>query len=326
MKAAVTHKPMGKESLRIEDVKDEAPGDGEVRVKMEAAGMNPIDYMTIAGKVLYNLAPIPHIPGAEALGTAQNDGKWIKKGDRVLVYPRLHCGRCHMCLSGREYLCSSGGLWGVASNGGYREFFNVPEQNLAPVPEGLSSEVAVSLPVGGLTAYHALMRAGASHEKRILIYGASGNTGIFATQLASLLGLQVHAVSRKAWISDYGADKIYAPGEVPEDLAADIVLNSIGQKFWKESMDHLAPGGSLVTFGVQTGREAEVDIGQIYTGERSIIGSTGGSMKELVDLMDLVSRKGLKVRVSRKFRLSEIQEALKHYEEIRDGRIVLTPP
>lgn len=323
MKAAVVHKPMGLENLKYEEKEIADCESGEVRVKMEVAGLNPIDYMTVAGKVLYNLKPIPHVPGTEALGIAQNDGKRIKKGDRVLVYPRLHCGVCDMCISSREYLCRYGGLWGVVSDGGYSEEFNIPEVNLVPVPDKMDIDVAVSLPVGGLTAYHALMRAGASHEKSILIYGASGNTGIFATQIASQLGMEVHAVSRKDWIKDFGADKIYGAEEIPESLKVDIVLNSIGQKYWKQSIGHLSVGGTLVTFGVQTGREAELDIGALYTGERSLIGSTGGNRNELNDLMKMVSRRGMKVKVAESYKLSQIREAMKHFEQVRDGRILI---
>lgn len=326
MKAAVVHEPLSKDNLRYEEIPMNDPSEGEIRVNLTSAGVNPIDYMAIAGKVTYSIGPIPHIPGTEVLGIAQTDGLEIRKGDRVLVFPRLFCGTCDQCRISKEYMCRNGGLWGVSSNGGYSEAFNIQEKNLVKVPEGVPDDVAVSLPVGGLTAYHALNRAQASNEKNILIYGASGNTGIFASQIASHMGMEVHAVSRKGWITEYGADHVYEPGKVPEGLKFDIVLNSIGQKFWGESLSHLSTGGTLVTFGIQTGREASLDISALYKDEKSIVGSTGGNRKEFHDLLNLLSRRPLKVRVAARYPLPEIRSAMDHFEQVRDGRILIDAP
>lgn len=326
MKAAVVHEPLSKDNLKYEEITLKDPTEGEIRVKLTTAGVNPIDYMAVAGKVVYNLGPIPHTPGTEVLGVAQTSGSEIRKGDRVLVYPRLFCGACDQCRNSREYLCRNGGLWGVSSNGGYSEAFNIWEKNLVKVPDGIPDDVAVSLPVGGLTAYHALNRAQASDEKSILIYGASGNTGIFASQIAAHMGMEVHAVSRKGWMAEYGADHVYEPGNVPEGLKVDIVLNSIGQKFWEESIGHLNTGGTLVTFGIQTGRDAKLDIASLYTGEKNIVGSTGGNRKEFHDLVNLLSRREMKVRVAARYPLSEIRKAMEHFEQVRDGRILIDSP
>ncbi|HKJ97069.1 MAG TPA: zinc-binding dehydrogenase, partial [Thermoplasmataceae archaeon] len=119
------------------------------------------------------------------------------------------------------------------------------------------------------------------------------------------------------------ASEVYDPDSVPENLKVDIVMNSLGQKFWKDSLSHLSAGGSLVTFGVLTGKEAEVDIAALYTAERTIIGSTGGSRKELLDLADITARKGLKVRVAKRFKLADIKEALDYFPKVKDGRLIL---
>lgn len=323
MKGAVVYKPLGLDNLKFEDLEVPDPSPGEIRVKLERAGVNPIDYNSIAGKIVYTLNPLPHIPGSEVMGTAETDGKNIKKGDRVIVFPRLFCGLCDMCMTSREYICRNGGLWGVVSNGGYAEGFNISEENLFKVPEGLDPDVAVSLPIGGVTAYHALMRAGAAPGKSILIYGASGNTGLFAVQLAAHFGMKVYAASRKKWVSEYGADEVYDPGNLPDGLKADIVLNSIGQKFWEDSLKHVQRGGSLVTFGIQTGVEGKVNIAALYTNEVSVVGSTGGNRKELHELADICLRKKIRVRVARKFKLPEIRQALEYFSETRDGRIIV---
>ena len=125
MKGAVVYKPLGKENLKFEDVNVPEPGKGEIRVGFERAGMNPIDYNVVAGKVVYSLAPFPHIPGSEVMGVAKSDGKRIRKGDKVIIYPRIFCGNCDMCLTSREYMCTNGGLWGVVSNGGSAQTLNL---------------------------------------------------------------------------------------------------------------------------------------------------------------------------------------------------------
>ncbi len=313
----------GKENLKFVNIEKPQAKFGEVLVRITKAGLNPIDYNLIHGKIVYNLAPVPHIPGSEAIGIVETDGSIFKKGDRVMIYNRVFDGTCYMCRSHREHLCRNGGIWGVVSNGAYTEFVSISEKNLFHIPDGLSEEVAVSLPIGGLTSYRALIRAGARPGDSILIYGASGNTGIFASQLASIMGLDVYGVSRKAWVKDFGCSTVFSTGEVPEDFKADIVINSLGADFWKESVSHVATGGRIVSFGVLTGREASLDIAHLYTSEIEVIGSTGGSLEDLTRLMKLTAKHELKAPVATRMKLMQLGRALDEFEKIRDGRIIL---
>lgn len=323
MKAARVYSPFGKENLKIEEIDEPTPSHGEVLVRVEKAGLNPIDYNLIHGKIVYNLQPVPHIPGSEVIGTVISDGLTVKKGDKVMVYNRIFDGSCEFCLSNREHLCKNGGIWGVVTNGGYAETIAISESNLFKIPSGLDEDTAVSVPIGALTSYRALLRAGASVGKSILIYGASGNTGIFAIQIAKAMGMDVYAVSRKKWLKDYGVADVFEAGEILETFTADIVMNSLGSDFWESSLKHVSVDGALVTFGVLSGREGKVDIANLYTREMRIIGSTGGTRKDLHDLLSIMKRHPMKAPVSKKFSLSNISEALEYYTENRDGRIVI---
>lgn len=323
MKALRVYQPFGKQNLKIEDIPKPEQKDGYVTVKVKKAGLNPIDYNLINGKILYNLTPVPHIPGSEIFGIAETDGKHIKAGEGVIVYPRIFDGTCEYCLEGKEYLCRNGGIWGVVTNGGYSDFISVPESMLFRIDPKMDGDVAVSLPIGGLTAYHALRRAGASPDQKLLVYGASGNTGTFALQIGRTMGLEVYAVSRNDWLSDFGAVSTFAPDKIPEDFKADIVINSIGSTFWEESMKHVANGGSIVTFGVQTGRESKLDIGNLYTKEMRIIGSTGGNRKELKELIRMSIREKFKVGTASKMKLYDLKEAMSLFETKVGGRIIL---
>lgn len=313
----------GKEHLRVVDVEKPKPGHGEVLVRVTHAGVNPIDYGVIHGKIVYNLTPVPHIPGSEAIGIVETDGGIFHRGDRVMVFNRVFDGTCDMCRSHREHLCRHGGIWGVVTNGAYAEYVAMPEKNLFRIPDGMSDEVAVSLPIGALTSYRALKRASAGPGESILIYGASGNTGIFMSQLASIMGLEVYGISRKGWIRDYGCNEVFRTGSVPEDFKADIVVNSIGAEFWQEAVSHVAAAGRIVSFGVQTGKDTTLDISRLYTTETSIIGSTGGSLQDLTELLRIMEYHSLKAPVATRIKLAETRKAMEEFEKIRDGRILL---
>ena len=202
MKAVFVGPKFGNSAVRIEETGIADPGREDVLVKVVAAGLNPLDYNLINGNIVYNLKPVPHIPGSEVMGIVERDSRSFKKGQRVMVYNRVFDGTCEMCRTHREHLCTNGGIWGVVTNGGYSEYVTIPEKNAIAIPDSIDNDTAVSIPIGALTAYRALKRAGASAGKKLLVYGASGNTGIFAIQFARIMGLDVYGVSRKEWVRD----------------------------------------------------------------------------------------------------------------------------
>lgn len=313
----------GKEHIKLVESEVPKPANGDVLIRLTHAGVNPIDYGVIHGKIVYNLTPVPHVPGSEAIGIVETDGRIFRKGDRVLIFNRVFDGTCQMCRTNREHLCRNGGIWGVVSNGAYTEYVTLPERNLFAIPDGMSDEVAVSLPIGALTAYRALLRAGAEPGESVLIYGASGNTGIFASQLASIMGLEVYGVSRKDWMKEYGCNETFKTGSVPGDFKADIVINSIGANFWQESMSHVANAGRIVSFGVQTGKDTTLDIAKLYTSEISILGSTGGSIRDMAALLNIAKKHELRAPVATTMGLADTRKAMEEFEKIRDGRIIL---
>lgn len=323
MKAAVVRDPYGIENLSIEEVEEPAPRNGEIPVRIKMGSLNPIDFTVTANRPPYKIRPTPHIIGSEVFGIAEADGESIKKGDRVLIYPRINDGTCENCLSDMENMCLNGGVFGVASNGAFCERIAIGERYLFKIEDNIPDNVAASLTVGGLTAYHALQRAHVRGGQKILIYGASGNTGIFAVQIAKSIGLEVHAVSGKNWITDYGADFVYSADSVPENFRADVIINSLGNRFWSDSISHLSHGGTLVTFGMLTGADASVKISQIYTQELSVKGSTGGTRKELKELIGLTGQFGYRAPVHEKYSLAQLKEAMEAFSSREKGRILI---
>lgn len=333
MRAVMFSKP-GLENLSLVEIPRPEPSPHQVVIKVFVAGVNPIDYFVASG--MRKASPIPHIPGAEFAGLVEEVGehvKDVKPGDKVVVYPWVFDGVCGNCLDGREMVCRSGGLIGLTTNGGFVDYALVDSRNVFKVPEDLPWDLAVSLPVGALTAYHALRISNLRVGDLVVVVGASGNTGMFAVQLAKLMGARVVAVSRKKreWLKEFGADVVVQPDQLEDSVRdltggemADVVIDPLGSQTFPKSFNILGVGGRIVTYGVLTGEDARLPISTLYRGHRSLIGSTGGSRKELLDLIELASRGGLRVKVWRRYTLETTAEALKAlFREDRDGRILL---
>jgi D-arabinose 1-dehydrogenase-like Zn-dependent alcohol dehydrogenase len=333
VRAAVFDRP-GLENLEVREVEAPRPGPREVLVRVERAGVNPIDRLTVVGA--RSPRPMPHIPGAEFAGVVEEVGRdveGISPGDVVIDYPRIFCGRCDMCLSGREMLCRVGGVLGVASNGGFAELAVVPEASVVRVGARLDWDLLASLPVSALTAYHALRAAGLRAGEVAVVVGASGNTGMFAVQLARLMGARVIAISRRprAWLRDMGADEVVDPESAAEAVSAltggamaDVVVDALGSGTAPWSIRLLGPGGRLVAYGALTGEVVPLDVRAIYSREISIVGTTGGTRSELRQLLSIAASRGLSARVWRVHGLGDARRALEELSSgDRDGRVML---
>jgi NADPH:quinone reductase-like Zn-dependent oxidoreductase len=335
MRAAIFETP-GLENLKVVDNAERPKaGDHDILIKVKAAGVNPIDYSVVSGS-LPKLNPIPHIPGAESSGIVEEVGSHvnkdrIKKGDRVVVHNKVFDGTCDMCLNGLDMLCRNGGLIGAITNGGFAEYVSVPERNVFKIPDDLNWDVAASLPVTSLTPYHALKEASLKLNEYLLVFGASGNTGMIAVQIGKKVGAKVIAVSKDSWIkSEFGANYIISDydkvaeqvKDITQGKMADVVLNSLGIGTWDSSFASVGINGRWVAFGGLTGADVKLNVQSLYSKQIKLIGSTGGTRKEIQELIDISPE--LKVRVWKKFDLKNAKEALQAlFAKERDGRILL---
>ena len=337
MKAAIFKEP-GLENLEIKEYGDPQLTDHEVLIRVKVAGVNPIDYFVVSGKhgiksgPRLESKPLPHIPGAEISGMVERVGNHVKglnEGDRVVVYSRLFDGTCDLCLNSSEMLCKNGGLIGVVSNGGFAEYIAVPEKNVFKIPNDMSWDIAASLSVTALTPFHALKEASLRINESLLVFGASGNTGMLAIQLGKKMGAKVIAVTSKSWIREFGADHITTYDKMIEEVKeftqgnmAAVVLNTLGADTWDKSFDAIGDNGRWVTFGTLTGAEVKLNLQSLYTKQIKLMGTTGGSRKEFKEIID--NSKELKIKVWKKFKLEEAKEALQAlFEKEREGRIML---
>src|SRR5512140_939000 len=148
------------EVLKVQDAPDPEAGDGQVRIRVQAAGINFADLMARVG--LYPDAPkIPCVVGYEVSGTIDQIGKGVtdfKLGDRVFGMPKF---------------------------GGYTDTLAISAEQVFKMPEAMSFEEAAALPVTYITAFHMMMFTGNLREgSHVFIHSAAGGVGLAAIQLA----------------------------------------------------------------------------------------------------------------------------------------------
>lgn len=338
MKTVIFEK-QGIDNLKIIETQIPRLNKDEVLIRIKKIGVNPIDFFTITG--IYGLNskkklipdPFPHVPGVEFSGIVEKVGANVLEilpNDHVVVYSRNFDSHCDQCQIGNEMLCRNGSLLGVTSNGGMSEYISVNKNNVLKIPRDLDWNIASSLSVCALTAFHAINISLLSPTDTLLIYGASGNTGMFATQLGKFNNSKVIAVSKKPWLQHFGADYTISDydhvsellSEITDDKLADVVINSLGKNTWQSSIDALNYNGRLITYGILTGNIVEFDIQKIYLKQIQIIGSNGGTLAELKHLIKLSPN--LKVKIWREFPLEETKKALLNlFNTERDGRIMI---
>jgi D-arabinose 1-dehydrogenase-like Zn-dependent alcohol dehydrogenase len=332
MRAAIFGR-QGLDNLSVkQDVQQPSITDYDVLIKVKSAGVNPIDYLTVSN--IPGIKPLPHIPGAEVTGIIEKVGNQVStltEGDKVVVYNSIFDGTCDMCLSGYEMLCRNAGILGVITNGGFADYISAPEKNVFKIPDNVQWDVAASLATTTKTPYHALREASLKLNEFLVIFGASGNTGMMAVQFGKKMGAKVIAISKDNWIkTDFGADYIISDyekvveqvKEITQGKMADVVLNSLGVSTWENSFSCVGVNGRWVTFGGLTGADVKLNIQSLYRKQIKLIGSNGSTRKEFADIIDMTRE--LKVRVWKRFKLENAKEALQAlFAKERDGRILL---
>src|SRR5919108_5031083 len=203
------------------------------------------------------------------------------------------------------------------------------------IPDNLNWDIAASLSVTSLTPYHALREASLKINEYLLVFGASGSTGMIAVQLAKKMGAKVIGVSKHNWIkeSDFGgADYVINDynrvvdqvKDITQGKMADVVLNSLGIETWETSYASVGINGRWVTFGTLSGPDIKLNLQSLYTKQIKLIGSTGGNRKELEEVIDMAANKEIRVKVWKRFKLDNVTEAIEALSaKERDGRILL---
>lgn len=323
------------------DFPNPEPGDGEVLIKIRAAGINNVDLVNRRGYPGISI-PLPHILGADIAGEIEQTGNGesdFKAGDRVVVYPILSCGTCEFCRAGKENICQKWQFLGMHLKGGYAEYISVPARNIIPIPDSVSYEEAVCLPVAGLTAFHALKKVGQLKSgQTFFIWGGAGGLGSIAVQIAKQLGAVVLATAgsdeKLDFMKKLGADYVFDRhrDDVPSEIkkiapnGVDMVVDYVGPQTFQTSLDLLKKGGRLIVFGILTGRETTLNIHMTYLRHLSIYGIYMGTKAEMVELLKWVVDGKIKSQTNHIFDLKEAADAHRLIEERKSmGKVVLRP-
>ena len=291
MKAVVIHEYGGAEVLKYEDVPQPEPKQDQLRIRVIAAGVNPVDGMIRAGmldKEGHHAFPI--ILGGDISGVVEKVGSEItrfKPGDPVFAYVSLD------------------------NSGGYAQYALVTEREAAPKPRSLIYVEAAAVPIVALTAWQALIdTAKLKAGQTVLIHGGSGGVGSFAIQIAKAHGAKVIATASTAnqeLLKQLGADvAIDYTKQNFENIAkdVDVVLDSIGKDTLARSYGVVKKGGIIVSL-VARPDPAELE----KHGIRGEALSVDPNSDELSEIGKLIDEKKINVIVSQTFPLSEARKA-----------------
>lgn len=305
MNAVVVHQYGGPDVLSYEEVPKPALGEGDVLIRVEAAGVNPGEAKIRQGDFA-EYHTLPFILGYDIAGTIAEVARGVtdaQVGDAVYTN----------CDSTRS--------------GGNAEFVAVRAAEVAPRPRTLSAVEAASVPLSGLTAWQAL--ADVAHlapGQTVLIHGAGGAVGAFAVQFAKVMGATVYATASgddKDYVRSLGADTVidYKTQKF-EDIAPgmDVVLDTQGGDTQKRSWGTLKPGGLLISFSAPP----DAEVAQAH-GVRAHMMGVEPNAAQLGQIAGLIDEGRVKTRVGLVLPLSEARQA---HERLAQGgthgKIVLT--
>ncbi|NQX13225.1 NADP-dependent oxidoreductase [Microbacteriaceae bacterium VKM Ac-2855] len=237
MTAAVIQSPGDPSVLHLATVATPGSINAEFTVKVVAAGVNPLDAKTRAGRgVASQIGSYPAVLGHDFSGvvvTSPYEGHAIRPGDEVygfVMVPRM--------------------------SGSYAEYVTVPSISLARKPSTLSHIEAAGVPLAALTAWGMVVEVAKAHEgQRILIHAGSGGVGHFAVQFAAYFGARVAATGSPRnlqWLRELGATTVVDhTSERFEDVVGevDVVIDLVGNVHddtGSRSLSVLRPGGLIV--------------------------------------------------------------------------------
>ena len=316
------------------------PGPGEVRVRLKSAALNHLDLFVLGGMPGIPIG-LPHIGGADGAGVVEAVGPavaGIEIGAEVVFDPGLSCGHCDYCRAGEQSLCVKFGVLGEHSDGTFAETVVVAADSLAPRPEHLSWEESAAFGLTYLTAWRMLMtRGGLRSGETVLIHGIGGGVSLACLQLSKMAGCRVIVTSRSPEklqkARELGADEVLpADDQVARAVrgltgkrGADVVVDSVGEATWMQSLKAASKGGRIVTCGATSGPNPKEEIRLIFWNQLSIIGSTMGSRDDWRRLMAAVTGHQLRPVVDRVLPLAEGRSAYQRLEDAEQfGKIVLS--
>jgi NADPH:quinone reductase-like Zn-dependent oxidoreductase len=343
MKAVYIAEHGGVEKLTYGELPDPIPARDEVLVRVRACGVNYVDLWVRRGLPFFGPRRLPHVPGTDVVGEVVAVGPAVRSavlGARVVLNPGVSCGRCHLCLTGRDNYCAQYQVLGVDLPGGYAQLVKIPEENAIPLPAEIPWEAAACMPGAFVTAWTMLFeKARLQPGEWVLVHAAGSGVGSAAIQLARLGGAIVittagsdeklekaRALGAQHLINYTKQDFLRAVRRITRKRGVDVVIEHIGQEVWEKSLLCLTPGGRLVTCGVTSGHEAKTDLRHVFYRQLQVLGNKLGGKASLFKVIALLQEGKIQPVIDRVLLLQEAPQAQKLLEERRQfGKVVLVP-
>ena len=322
MRAIVYHDFGSPDVLKYEEIEKPTPGDNEVLLKVRAASVNPLDWRLMRGaphvlRVLFGLRKPsithPGQPGRDVAGQVEAVGRRVtqfKPGDEVFGW----------CLGAfAEYACAS-------------------ESALIMKPDKLTFEQVASVPVAALTALQGLRDKGRIQSgQKVLINGAAGGVGTFAVQIAKSFGADVTGVCSTGnadLVRSIGADRVI--DYTREDLTKggrryDLILDCVGNHSLLACRRVLNPkcvcviAGAPKEVGVFLARAITAPVLSRLVSQKFVLFIAKLNKDDLTALCDLMEAGKVTPVIDRRYRLSDVPEAVRYLEEGHArGKVVIT--
>jgi NADPH2:quinone reductase len=319
-KAVRYHKQGGPEVLQVDDVQVGDPGQGQVRIRHTAIGVNFVDTYQRSG--LYPMQ-VPQVAGNEGVVEAVGAGVTeLKAGDRV-AYTGLP--------------------------GSYCELRIVPADRMVKLPQGISDEQAASMMLKGLTVHYLIHSTyPVKKGETVLWHAAAGGVGLIACQWLKALGVITIGTAgsdeKTALAKAHGAEHVinYSTEKFVDRVKAitggkgvPVVYDGVGKATWEGTLDCLSPRGLIVSFGNASGPVAPVNLGILSTKgslyvTRPTLATHIASRADLVErsnsLFDIVKSGKVKIETTRRYKLADAAQAHRDLESRKTtGSVILTP-
>ena len=325
MKAILCKQPGPAESLVIEDIPSPTAKGSGVKIRVHAAGLNFPDTLIIQGK--YQIKPsFPFAPGGEMAGEV------IEIGDKVTRYQ------------------VGDKVMGLTGYGAFAEEIVVAEQNLIPLPAGMSYQQGAAFTMVYGTSYYALkQRANLQPGETLLVLGASGGVGLATVELGKAMGARVIACAssdeKLAIAKAAGADELinYSKEDLKEAVksltkgqGANVIYDPVGGEYSEQALRAIAWEGRHLVIGFAAGEIPKMPLNLTLLKGCQIMGVFWGAFTmrdpktnfaNMLELLELYAAGKIQPHISKVFAFRDYSAALNCLSErIATGKIVLTLP
>jgi NADPH:quinone reductase-like Zn-dependent oxidoreductase len=290
----------------------------------------------------------PWILGADATGVVDAIGdlsgiseNQLRVGDSVIVNPGLSDHSCEFCQAGEHSACVNFKLLGEHVPGTLAEYIVIPWRNARSIPKDKPVEQAAAFTLSTLTAWRMVVtRARVKKTDNVLIWGIGGGVALAALEIVRTIGATAwvtsHSDEKLALARGLGAENMinYATTDVGKEIrkrtnrrGVDVVIDTVGEATWAQSLGALGRRGRLVTCGAMSGPIVQMDVRRLFWYQWDIMGSTMGNESEFDAVTSEFHAGHLTPLVDSVFEISQGRQAFERLQSGQQfGKIVVRIP